>query len=358
MRQNAKTLPGLVVHADWGSAPGKRWMTVAELQGPRYTVDVPESVGELSTFFRRLLERAGGARVVVGFDFPIGLPVAYAQRAGIGSFLEALPQFGSGVWARFYDVAEKAEDISIYRPFYPLRPGSTEHAHLLRGVGVDSIDRLRRRCERSRPDRKAASPLFWTLGANQVGRAAIIGWRDVLAPAARNNEPDVAFWPFQGELPQLIEDHACVVAETYPAEACLHLGLTPPGRGWKKGRQKDRAHHASTLLEWVGRRSIWLSPTAEMLLRDGFGPSADGEDRFDSFVGLASMLEVLLGKRPDGAPKDMMVQRIEGWILGQDNGAESEDEHSRPGKASRRDKSQFSVVTRLESCVATRADRQ
>lgn len=319
MQPTVKLLPGLVMHADWGSSPSKRWMTIAKLQGSAYVVEVPEPVGELSTLIRRLLARTGGTKVIVGFDFPIGLPVAYAQEAGIGSFLKALAQFGNGVWARFYDVAEKVEDISIYRPFYPLRPGGTEHAHLLRGLGIDTIDRLRRKCERSQPGRQAACPLFWTLGANQVGRAAIIGWRDVLAPAARNNRLDIAFWPFQGELPQLIEDHACVVVETYPAEACLHVELTSPGRGWKKGRQKDRTDQAATLLEWVGKRPVRLVSTAEMSLRDGFGSSADGEDRFDSFVGLVSMLEVLLGIRRDGAPKNRVIQELEGWILGQED---------------------------------------
>jgi hypothetical protein len=132
-----------------------------------------------------------------------------------------------------------------------------------------------------------------------------------------SNNRDVAFWPFQGELSQLIEDHACVVVETYPAEACLHVGLTSAGRGWKKGRQKDRANQAVTLLEWADKRPVRLVRTAEMQLRDGFGPSPDGEDRFDSFVGLFSMLEVLLGKRLDGAPKNTVTQETEGWILGQ-----------------------------------------
>jgi hypothetical protein len=322
MQPTSKILPRLVVHADWGSTPNKRWMTVARHDGSGYVVDSPEPVGELSTLISRLLVRAGRTKVLAGFDFPIGLPAAYAQKAAIRSFLAVLPRFGSGAWAKFYDLAETVADISIYRPFYPLRPGGTKQAYLVGRLAAAGVDELRRRCERSRPDRNAACPLFWTLGANQVGRAAIIGWRDVLAPAARDKKLDVAFWPFHGELPQLIEDHACIVVETYPAEACLHVGLTAPGRGWKKGRQKDRANQALALLAWVDRRPVRLVSTAEMLVREGLGSSADGEDRFDSFVGLLSMLEVLLGKRPDGAPKDRLVREIEGWILGQRYDAE------------------------------------
>ena len=48
---------------------------------------------------------------------------------------------------------------------------------------------LLRRCERGGNGHKQACCLFWTLGGNQVGKAAIIGWRDVLAPALRNSFP-------------------------------------------------------------------------------------------------------------------------------------------------------------------------
>jgi hypothetical protein len=81
-----------------------------------------------------------------------------------------------------------ASDISIQRPFYPFAPGNKRHAHLLNALGLDSIDDLRRECEKQQPGRRAACPLFWTLGANQVGKGAIIGWRDVLAPRAKRGE--------------------------------------------------------------------------------------------------------------------------------------------------------------------------
>ena len=40
-----------------------------------------------------------------------------------------------------------------------------------------------RQCERGGTGYREGCCLFWTLGANQAGKAAIIGWRDVLAPA-------------------------------------------------------------------------------------------------------------------------------------------------------------------------------
>jgi hypothetical protein len=48
--------------------------------------------------------------------------------------------------------------------------------------------RLRRQCERATPTRRAACPLFWTLGSNQVGKAAISGWQEVIAPAQRHGQ--------------------------------------------------------------------------------------------------------------------------------------------------------------------------
>ncbi|WP_211213683.1 hypothetical protein [Desulfomonile tiedjei] len=308
------------MHADWSSAPAKRWMTVAELEGSSYLVNTPEPAGDVHTFLPRLLSRAEGAKIVVGFDFPIGLPMAYAEKAGITDFVRALLQFGTGVWSRFYDPAETASDISIYRPFYPARPGGTTHAHLVQGLGVATINDLRRVCERSQPGRNAACPLFWTLGANQVGRAAIIGWRDVLAPAIRDGR-DVALWPFQGSLQQLIEDHDCVVAETYPAEACLHVGFTPPGRGWSKRLQEHRKNKATFVLDWLSRRPVRFTTELLNQVVDGFGSTPNGEDRFDSFMGLLSVIEVTAGGRSEGAPDDPVMRQIEGWILGQDGSA-------------------------------------
>jgi len=66
---------------------------------------------------------ADGGHVVVGFDFPIGVPAAYAGRAGVERFRDFLAQLGRDGWGRFYDVAEKPHDIGVRRPFYPMRNG-------------------------------------------------------------------------------------------------------------------------------------------------------------------------------------------------------------------------------------------
>src|SRR5262245_50650609 len=83
---------------------------------------------------------SGEARLV-GFDFPIGLPLAYARRVGIGDFLAALPRLGHGEWNQFYDLAESPGDSTPYRPFYPRRPGGSSHKHLCEALGAGSQPR-------------------------------------------------------------------------------------------------------------------------------------------------------------------------------------------------------------------------
>ncbi|MBC8446776.1 MAG: hypothetical protein H8D78_03410 [Chloroflexi bacterium] len=316
-------LPALVVHADWGSSPQKRWMARATLrEDGRYYAHEPEPVGEPRTLVQRLHTDVGpGGSILLGFDFPIGLPARYAERADIEDFLALLPQLGQDDWSDFYTVAEHSAEISVRRPFYPQRPGNSRQRHLVDGLGRGSINDLRRRCERARCGRRAASPLFWTLGAQQVGKAAISGWREVLGPALRSGVIDVAIWPFSGPLFELFQPGRVVIAETYPAEFYDHLGVIFPRSkaGQKSGKrvQLDRTTNAPTLLAWADVAQVELAPALRDDVGDGFGPSADGEDPFDAMVGLLGMLNVVLKRRSADTPDDDQVHRIEGWILGQ-----------------------------------------
>src|ERR1700721_2243563 len=99
-------------------------------------------------------------------------------------------------------------------------------------------------CERRTSTRGDTCVLFWTLGGNQVGRAAIIGWRDVLGPALRCYPTQVLIWPFQGTLGSLLAPSRIVFAETYPTEFYRHLDVTFPRSkaGKKSGKrvQNDR----------------------------------------------------------------------------------------------------------------------
>jgi hypothetical protein len=310
------------VHADWGKSPDKRWLARATLDGPgRYVATVPEPVGDARTLLGRLLEAAGRGSVFVGFDFPIGLPAVYAERAGIDDFLAMLPRFGEDPWAEFYDVATCAGEIALRRPFYPARPGGTSRAHLVAGLGLTSVDELLRVCDRAHAGRHAAAPIFWTLGAQQVGKGAIAGWREVLAPALRAADLDVAIWPFSGRLGDLFRPGRVVAAETYPAECYAHLGVdlrrgAATGRSGKRWAP-SRTANAGALRTWARAAGIALSPPLIAAIEEGFGVGASGEDQFDAVVGLLGMLNVILGGRSPGDPEDERVRHIEGWILGQ-----------------------------------------
>jgi len=312
-------LPSVIGHADWSADPKKRWICTATLEADAYRVESPAPVDDVRTLLRRVMHRAHGRSAVLGFDFPIGIPERYAARAGIQSFRTALLEFGAGRWRSFYDPARTPTEIALERPFYPgsSRKGS-QKTHLLNALGLDSVDDLLRQCDRPHEARGAACSLFWTLGPNQVGRAAIVGWRDMLAPALRAGDVDVALWPFDGELRSLIGQHACVIAETYPAECSVQLGLAA-GLRWSKRKQGDRRTKATRLLSWSSDRLITWTDALASAIYDGFGSSGDGEDRFDALIGVLGMVDVVAARRAEGAPKNAICRDVEGWILGQND---------------------------------------
>ena len=328
-----RTRPHLVAHADWSTNPRKRWHSVAVLEDDGcYRVSAPAPVGPLSTYLGRLCECAGpGSTVLTGFDFPIGLPASYAAMAGITGFRSALPRLGRNEWSDFYEPARSRSDISVGRPFYPSGPGKRgEHSqdHLYSRLGLSSMSDLKRRCERR------AQSLFWLIGPNQVGKAAISGWRELLAPALASAAPPL-IWPFDGRLCDLLARPGTVVAETYPAEMCRHLELAVSEPDRSKQRQCDRAADASALRAWARTNGVRLTERLRDEIEDGFGPTDDGEDRFgedrfgedrfggdrfggdrfDAVVGLFGMLDVVLGNLESGEPRDDRTL-VEGWILG------------------------------------------
>ncbi len=251
--------------------------------------------------------------MALGIDCPIGLPRAYA------ALHAEQPDFPSFLRARhatpdFFTVAPTLAQVSPATPFYPARgvAGMTRLSHA-QALGHADAAALSRACDRATAERPAGAPLFWTLGANQSGKAAIAAWRDLLIPALLGPNPPL-LWPFAGPFLRLLHPGRVAVAETYPAEAMRHLSLPIAG---SKRRQADRAAYAAPLLAAMARLHATPSPALRAALQDGFGGRADGEDRFDSLLGVLCVLGVLTGTRPDTAPLDPWIQRWEGWVLGQ-----------------------------------------
>ncbi len=312
----------LVAHADWGSNAARRRLAYALRQSDgRFTAYAPGPAGDPQTLLARLRTLAPDGGILFGVDFPLGLPLRYADAAGVADFAALLPELGSGRWVQFYDVAGRPDDISIVRPFYPLRPGGTRQSHLIRALGMTTIDDLRRRCDRATDARRAAAPMFWTLGAQQVGKATIVGWRDMLGAArrayARDNAMFPWLWPFEGRLDDLIAAGRLVVAEVYPAECCHHLGITLHG---SKRAQAARAAAGMALLAWADAAEVAIDTALRRAIDDGFGAAPGGDDDFDATVGLFGALNVVLGRRTAGEPEDEGIRRVEGWILGQAGG--------------------------------------
>ncbi len=174
-------------------------------------------VGDIASLLARLHDEAAGAPVALGLDVPLGLPRAFAARhagdvPGFPAFLRGL----AGC-AGFFDVCDTLAEIGPRRPFYPRRgaAGMTRLSHAL-ALGLPDAAALCRACDHATAERPAGAPPFWTLGANQSGKAAISAWRDLLLPALAAPSPP-ALWPFDGPLLPLLAPGRVAVAETYPA---------------------------------------------------------------------------------------------------------------------------------------------
>ena len=301
-----------MVHADWSLDARKRWMAAASAEPPGWRIASPRPVGDVGTLLGRLRGLANGAPVALGVDFPLGVPRAFAAQRPERDF----PQFLEGTRDRpdFYRVCGTLDEVHAERPFYPARGvrGMTRAAHAA-ALRLPDAAALSRACDRATAERPAGAPLFWTLGANQSGKAAIHAWQSLLLPALAVGD-DMRLWPFAGSFRSLLAPGAVAVAETYPAEALRHLGVHLRG---SKRRQADRAAAAASLLRAMCR--LHAEPEAELraAIMGGFGEDATGEDRFDCLLGLLCVLNVLAGNRPDTAPDDPWIQRWEGWVLGQ-----------------------------------------
>ena len=304
-----------IVHADWSTSSDKRWSVTARRESTgRWLVEAPRQVGSLPLFVEDLC--SGEKTTLAGFDFPIGVPASYGEMTGLSDFVSLFDKLGRGDWKRFFMVSEEEADISIYRPFYPrVSSSKVKQVHLLNALGLESMDKLRRRSERATPQRRAACSLFWTLGGNQVGKAALSGWREVIQPARQRG---AALWPFDGELALLSESHKLVLAETYPGEAYSHIGIRFQ-TGMSKQRRDDRLAVTQHLAKDLAQGGVAVTPEMAQAISGGFGSHRDGEDRFDAAVGLLGMIQVVEGHRA-AMPLPIRPETAwEGWIMGQED---------------------------------------
>jgi hypothetical protein len=297
-----------LIHFDWSISPRKRWGAEAVRTQNGWAISAPERAAP--DLLDRAFRISEGARVLAAFDFPIGVPRVFGEATGLKGFRTLLDVLGSPPWDKFYDVCRAPEEVSLHRPFYPqTAKKGVRRATLVEGLGVASFDALYRQCERAGDGGRDACALFWTLGGNQVGRAALSGWREIIAPALRRG---ARLWPFDGPLDELSQTPGLVIAESYPALAyrLVGAGFAP---GESKRRQADRATKAEAITRWAAGSGVALAERLKVALRDGFGRGSDGEDAFDALAGLCKMIEVVDGRCEAGDTLDAVW---EGWILG------------------------------------------
>ena len=308
------SLPTFIAHADWSINPEKRQVAVAELTAEHHyrvmslgpAQPLLTAPGDLRLGLN--VAPLGPGQLWVGLDFPIGLPRAYAEQAGITFFPDFLPLIGKEPWDRFADVGATADDVSLHRPFYPARPGGTRQTHLYEGLGL-TRQQIRRRC-----DGNDAESIFWTLGGKQVGKAALAGWTFLSTVPAQA----VRLWPFHGPLTKLLDGDpaAVVVSETYPREFYQYFRTSFNGRGSKRKRE-DRLDWIPDLLRWGDALEVEWQEEPRQRVESGFSEEANGEDEFDAVVGLLGMISVITGVVDSGEPEDdPAVTAVEGWILG------------------------------------------
>jgi hypothetical protein len=300
----------LAAHADWSIDPRKRWMALARRGTRGWVAEAPRPVGDTAALLPALL--AEGVPVALGLDLPLGLPRGFAAGRAERDFPTFLAARAGN--AAFFEVSATLTTVSAARPFYPARgvKGMTRAAHAA-ALGLADAAALSRLCDRGTATRPAGAPVFWTLGANQSGKAAIAAWRDWLVPALAADAP-IALWPFAGKLHGLLAKGRVALAEVYPAEALRQLGLKLAG---SKRAEAPRIALAAPLRDAMARLGVAPTPALAAMITAGFGADAAGEDRLDCVLGLLALIAVLGGTRPDHVPDDPWIARWEGWVLGQ-----------------------------------------
>jgi hypothetical protein len=311
-------LPVSVGHADWGKAAAKCVVSTAELHGGVYRARPPAVVGRTGGLIERMgLRGDRGKGVLLGFDFPIGVPRAYARLAGFDNFADWFRALDLD--SEFFEVAAELSQVSRDRPFFPTRisqktPGVKALFHTALGL---SDSEVLRRTDRAHCRRGAASEMFWALGAQAVGNATLAGWKQALCPALAEPGRTYSIWPFDGRLTDLLERSDAVIVETYPREAYGQLGLRIGSPGTAKTRQSDRRADALQILQRCAENAVLPDDELTGQVLDGFGSTAAGEDLFDAVVGLIGMIQTLRRAPEPDLPNALEVRQLEGWMFGQ-----------------------------------------
>jgi hypothetical protein len=294
--------PDIIIAADWSVHPRKRWRSTIVRDGDGWVLHPAEPVGP--NLLRDAIAQRN-VRSLIGFDFPIGVPHEYAQIIGVSNFDQLLSLIATDPrFAAFASPASTLDEVQPTRPFFP--SGNAWKGYrdqLATALEVTSRRALLRGADRAS---KSATPLFALGTPQQVGRAAVDGWKSELLP----NRDRIRLWPFGGNLATLNRSLGVTVVEIYPAIAGKILDLKFKG---KKSVQANRRSVAGTIALAAQRLKCRIDGKSLVQIESGF---PEGDDAFDACIGALGMLEVVIRySDADEPPKDVAAQ-TEGWILG------------------------------------------
>lgn len=312
-----------IYHADWSVGAKGRWKVHARRINDGnngWCIDDMSPVGDIAPFINQLCQDGQTKTIWLGLDFPLGLCRAWYEKSGFENFASVQDWLSTPQGQGFFDICDDQSQITPNRPFYPARAGakgSVKRAHLASGLGVDAFSNLHRTCEKATSTRNEAAVPFWTLGANQVGKAMLHGWQNLLLPGR-----DCGFhiWPFDGDLARLSQTPGTTLIETYPAEIYGWLGLhemTLPSGRFAKSRQDARRDAIAHLMPMLESWGIVMEPSLYQRIANGIDNAHGKDDAFDALIGVIGLIMIAMGKRAENLSDTAMIRDQEGWIIGQ-----------------------------------------
>ena len=294
-----------VVSADWAKPVRKRAVRVARL-GETAVIARAEpppggwSLGGLVDLAVRLRAR-GGRAVLIAIDASLGVPTAFARRAGVSGFLDCLRGLErAGALER---ECASPEDWSPRTPFFRVPPGAGGLTRFVDAAGGRSA--LLRQIEL----RTQAKPVFALSGIpGTVGSGSRALWSE-LAPRLEDPEREFSLWPFEGDLAALAAEPGIVLADAYPRAAysvALEEQLPAPLARLGKTRESVRVEALARLREaaWVRRCGVVISDEAH---------ARASEDDFDALLTAAALVRLVRESRPLSC--ELVDPTAEGGIL-------------------------------------------
>lgn len=292
-----KPQPKFILCADWGKAPKKRSVYVADVS-KRTVIRMPEPHNGWS--FEEVRKRAEkcaqdhGGPVLATFDLPLGVPSSYLEAFNkltpVRNFVEMLARTDESYFTPRSALKEWKEgtpiEWSVKQPFFavPAGKGSLKmYESVLKRHQVMPWRQIEKKTR--------AKSVFITAGvAGTVGSGAVELWQE-LAPRLKRDEREFRLWPFDGALDTLLRQSPVVVGEIYPrATYAVALNDDPVGQrpplSVRKAvcTQRIQALKKLQIAEWAKERGVHFGNVDEAICSD---------DDFDALITAAALLRLV-----------------------------------------------------------------